>query len=57
MKEYKQAVINPCGYAKKISRNNMLKLCYNTPNLVKPVHVIFDFIDETGHVVDRMHIQ
>lgn len=57
MKEYKQAVLNPCEYAKKINRKNMLKLCQNTPNIVKPVHVIFDFIDETGHVVDSMYIQ
>ena len=57
MKEYKQAIINPCGYAKKINRNNMLNLCQNTSNLIKPINVIFDFIDETGHVVDSMHIQ
>ena len=63
MEEYKLAIANPCEAAKKFNKRSLLAMCEGRSKkkgpsyMVKPVNVIFDFIDDTGHVVSSEYFE
>mgnify|MGYP003641008910 CR=1 FL=1 len=63
MEEYKFIIANPCEGAKKYNKKKLLAICEGKSKKsgasykVKPVNVIFDFIDDTGHVVSSEYFE